>query len=153
MSTANDWMPLATAAHSAGVSADTLRRRIRDGTLEGHRDNRGRWLVRAADMQRSTIRQRGARRNAPPHSETAEGAPAAHDQAAEDAVLIAELRKQRDELRRDLEAERALAAEERARLLATIERLSDALATRDRGAVSRGLAWARARMRAKDQPQ
>jgi excisionase family DNA binding protein len=137
-------MTLAEAAQATGLSVDTLRRRVKAGALPAHKDNAGRWRITAQALQAGATRERRNDYGSRQHSEQA----SLGDTYA-DSALLAQVTAERDRLVEALAAER----EERARLLATIERLSDALATRDRGAVSRGLAWARARMRAKDQPQ
>ena len=49
MDDTGELLPLAEAADRLGLSAEALRKRIKRGTAEGHKDESGRWYVRVPD--------------------------------------------------------------------------------------------------------
>jgi excisionase family DNA binding protein len=108
---------VADAAMRLGVSADTIRRRIKRGQLSASRDNTGKlWLVLTDDP---------AKASAPLPMQPAAYAPTHMEQSG----LVAELREHVASLRSELDHAHA----ERDRLLTMLEHAQAALAYREEG--------------------
>lgn len=121
---------IADAAMRLGVSADTIRRRIKRGQLAASRDNTGKlWLILTDDL---------AKASAPLRMQPAAYAPTQTEQSA----LIAELREHVASLRSELDHAHA----ERDRLLTMLEHAQAALAYREEGGFFTRL-WRRMRVR------
>lgn len=57
-------LTVAEAAERLGITSDALRAKIRRGTVEAQRDNRGRWRVRLSDAA-ATVDERPSRPSTP----------------------------------------------------------------------------------------
>lgn len=51
----DEWLPLADAGRTLGLSVDALRKQIKRGRREGRRDNHGQWLVRAVHLDTTHV--------------------------------------------------------------------------------------------------
>ena len=105
------------AARLAGAKPDTLRARLRRGSLDGYQTDSGEWFVYRDQLSGDKMPRR-PRRQSQIASEVSQ-----HDTAAMRA-RIAELERERDWLRQQVDRQTETAAE----LLARLGRLSDQIA-------------------------
>lgn len=112
---------IADAAMRLGVSADTVRRRIKRGQLSASRDNTGKlWLILTDDLAKASV--------------SLPMQPAAYaSMHMEQSALIAELHEHVASLRNELDHAHA----ERDRLLTMLEHAQAALAHREEGFFTR----------------
>lgn len=138
--TVMEWVPIAEAARTLGVSIDTVRRRIRARTLTTRRDERGRHFIAAESLttaetptRRQPLPRHAYAPEAPEHVIAYAEAPAQLgladaerlqlrlDQANE---IIAKGERERSELLATITAERKAADEFRVLLLRTQETMA-----------------------------
>ncbi len=111
---------LPQTASLLNVSPDTVRRRLRSGSLVGERDERGHWHIELPDSMAAATEQQQTIGMATP-LQVQDGTPELV-QALRDQIEDLSARLDRSEAERKEDKEKAAA--ERARLLALIDRLA-----------------------------
>jgi chromosome segregation ATPase len=130
--------PLAEVAERLGTTTEAVRARVKRGSLEGFRDNHGRWRVRLPDDQTA---DRTASGEASSHVSAQGNGASGHDQT------VSELRERIARLEGKLEGTEARLSDrdrelgevkaERDRLLTMLTELQTALTRRSEGTLTR----------------
>ena len=110
-------VPIATAARQLGITTDAVRARLRRGSLQGYRDNLGRWLVLMSGTDPTDLTRLDDDRSRPDSDRP--------DRSERDAVVQA-VREHIETVKAELECEREQADRLRVDLAAVSRKRDEA---------------------------